>query len=185
MFFDVPVPHTQNTGVIIKGFDHAWEVHVPLTCLEYKPTPLPPPYEAYGSMANFILNECSQAHKGTCRDYTLSLATRQSEKVSNVFANYNTVFGIARNKRDALNTKKKRAAKEESSESEVELVSDDDDDEEDEEGDQEGEAEDQGDEADQGDHGDQGDQGDQNDNGDQGDQGDQNDNVDQDESEED
>ena len=175
MFFDVPLPHTQNTGVLIRGFDHVWEVHVPTKKLEYLVSPLPPPYEAYGSMASFILNECLLSHKGTCKDHTLLGATKQSEKVPNVFAQYNTIFGIARNKRDALNTKKKRAAREDSSESEIELVESEHEDEDDEdlgdqgEGDQgekddeEKEEEEKEEDGDQGDQGDQGEEGDQDD----------------------
>jgi hypothetical protein len=167
MFFDVPLSHTQNTGVCISGFDHVWEVHVPLQKLEYVASPLPPPYEAYGSMANFILTKCLHAHAGTCRDHTLALAIKHSEKVPTVFAQYNTIFGIARNKRDALNTKKKRAAKEESSESEIELVESEDEEDEDEEELNDGDhVEDQGDQGDQGDQ----DQVDQNEEGDQDDE---------------
>ena len=113
MFYDEPQLHTRNTGTLIKGFDHVWEVHVPLSTLEYISSPLPPPFEAYGTMASFIRKECLVKHSSSCRDKTLEAASKVAERTVNIFSQYNSIFGITRNKRDALNTKKKRAAQEE------------------------------------------------------------------------
>ncbi len=113
MFYDEPQIHTRNTGTLIRGFDHVWEVHVPLSKLEYVSSSLPPPFEAYGTMASFIRKECLVKHSSSCRDKTLELASKAAERTADIFSQYNLIFGITRNKRDALNTKKKRAAQEE------------------------------------------------------------------------
>jgi hypothetical protein len=148
MFFDAPPPQTRNCGTLIKGFNHIWEVYVPLGNLEYAVTSLPPPFEAYGAIASFVFKQCLGSHKGSCKEYTLQSATRQSQLTTEVFANYNSIFGITRNKRDALNTKKKRAAQEELEESEPELEYEESevDDEEEEEVDEEVEEEEKDDE---------------------------------------
>jgi len=125
------------TGAIIRGWQHAWHVHVEANKrLQFTPSSLPAPFDAYGGMAHFVLEECSGKHKGKdCTAATLEGATADMARISNVFTNYNTIFGIARNKRDALNTKKRRAAvvMEEESSSEEEILSVEEDDEEEEE----------------------------------------------------
>ena len=107
-------PTLDPTGHIIRGWNHAWHVHLDTSKrIEYAPSGLPPPFEAYGNQAHFVLESCKDASlhpKLSCKDYTVREATRASARLSTVFANYTTVFGVLRNKRDALSTKKRKAA---------------------------------------------------------------------------
>jgi cobalamin biosynthesis protein CobT len=81
--------------------------------IEYVASGLPPPFEAYGQQAHFVLESCEDASrhpKVSCKDYTLREASKAGARLSLVFSNYNTIFGVVRNKRDALSTKKRKAA---------------------------------------------------------------------------
>jgi hypothetical protein len=105
-------PIHSPTGQIIQGWNHAWHVHLDTSRrVNYVPSGLPPPFEAYGQQAHFVLDACTEVHpKLSCRDYTVKEAAKAGVRLSTVFLNYNTVFGVLRNKRDALNTKKRKAA---------------------------------------------------------------------------
>lgn len=124
-----------KTDQVIEGFGHVWRVCVK-PGVEYEPSTNPPPFEAYGKQAHFLLEQCLSPSCAICVYTTLEGAREQMEKRERIFDKYNVLFGIKRNKALSIQVKKNKAHElemESSSEEEEEVEVEEEEDEEEEE----------------------------------------------------
>lgn len=155
---DLVTRHAQPTSEIICGFSHEWRVYVPLNII-YEPSEIPPPYEAYGKHAQFVLEKCSKSKCKNCALHCIQESSKEREEKESIFEHYNVLFGIKRNKNLSVQVKKNKleiemfessdeSSEEEEEEEKKEEDEEDDEDEEDQEkegmiGNEESESEDE------------------------------------------
>jgi hypothetical protein len=124
------------TSQVICGYSHEWRVHVSpsITYQKNEAEDIPPPYEAYGTMAHFVLNQCLKKGCVDCSKYCLAQASLDMQSKQSIFDHYTIVFGIKRNKNLSVQVKKHKVEIEvDSSSEEEEVISKEPEDEEEEE----------------------------------------------------
>jgi hypothetical protein len=125
------------TSQVICGYSHEWRVHVSptITYQKNREEDIPPPFEAYGTMAHFVLKQCEKKGCSDCSAFCLSQASLELQSKQSIFDHYTVVFGIKRNKNLSVQVKKHKIEIEvdSSSEEEEEAVSKEPEDEEEEE----------------------------------------------------
>jgi hypothetical protein len=105
----------------IDGFGHSWRPVIPQTPTS-STSPLPIPYDAYGS-CKWILLACSSTHTGTCAANTVLLAAKATAQFDKSIERLPIIQGVSRNKRAAkLFRDSKRAPVEEEEEEEKQVV---------------------------------------------------------------
>lgn len=90
----------QNTKLQINAFGHIWQ---PFLKKEPKYDSalsklIPPPFEAFGHECMWKLIECNIQHTKSCEEYTFKTANEFELKKMNLLKNYNSIFGVTRNK---------------------------------------------------------------------------------------
>ena len=114
--------HASSTLAVVCGFQHEWRVYVPED-IEYEPSNVPKPFEAYGKNAHFVLERCLRPSCKDCIGSTRKDASKQENDAESIFDNYSVLFGIKRNKALSIQVKKNKLQEmeeESSSEEEVE-----------------------------------------------------------------
>jgi hypothetical protein len=95
------------TNIQIDAYDHILECYLPTSIENILPLKtIPPPYDVWGTEARWKILKCKSecmkfsmsSFQSVCLEHCIKEGQRKEELKQSVLKNYNTVFGITRNK---------------------------------------------------------------------------------------